>query len=113
MLAPAGLLRASALVLGVTPGLASRADRAAERFQDREAYAAHVLQEQEPEARALEPSGPKPKHVLASVAAVAGAVVIAAASLFRRRLGRAARAAAVPMNALAALHSGHVGEYVA
>jgi multicomponent Na+:H+ antiporter subunit D len=103
MLAPPALLLAGALALGVVPGLAGRAVAAAERFQDRRAYAAAVLEGREVAVQAVEPAVPRTKDVLLSLAALAGAGIVAAGALRRPRI-------VVPGGRY--LHSGHVGDYV-
>jgi multicomponent Na+:H+ antiporter subunit D len=109
------------LVMSVVPGLAQRAEYAADRFRDTSGYAARVLH-----GRPLPPPASLPISIEhASVESLLyglGATVLAAGlalvGLYRRRLpstvsGVAARTIAPPIHVLRVLHSGVVGDYVA
>jgi multicomponent Na+:H+ antiporter subunit D len=103
MLAPPALLLAGALALGVAPGLAARTVQSAERFQGRQAYAAAVLEDRQVAVPSSEPAAPRRNDYLLSLAALAGAGLVAAGALRRPRI-------VIPGGS--ALHSGHVGDYV-
>jgi multicomponent Na+:H+ antiporter subunit D len=114
---PAVLLLAAALALGLAPGLVGGVEEAAERFTDRPAYAAAVLQ------GAVEPApaGPHtPVHlagpaVLAVTSALLG-VGLALAALFPRHLPAGVRtlerAWAPAVAALRGMHSGYIADSV-
>ena len=116
----AATLLAGALALGLAPHLAHGADRAAHRFVDRRASAAEVLDgapATPPPATSPAPS-PSPSMVVYGVAGAAFAVAGAALAIGRTRLPRslrngATRIGAPPLRALRAVHTGHVGDYVA
>ena len=115
---PPVLLLASALAIGLVPDLASWALHAAERFEDREAYAGLVLHGREPQALALQAVGPKWVDVAWSLGATALAVAVGLLAIGRHRLPGLLRRSAVRLDELAltratALQSGHVGDYVA
>jgi multicomponent Na+:H+ antiporter subunit D len=117
MIASAGLLLATALAIGLWPGLSTAAEAAATAFEDREAYVAAVL-EGSAEVPAHHGSGTG-ISVVSGLGFTAGAAGLAAAALFRHRLlpGRLRRAtmrlARPPLAALRAVHSGEVQDYVA
>jgi len=105
---------AAGLVVSVAPGLGQRAEQAAGRFRDRTAYVSVVLHARVESAPrrlpyALEPTSTE------SLAYGAGAVVlalsIAGVGLAGVR-GRGRRFLEPPVDALKALHSGLVGDYV-
>jgi multicomponent Na+:H+ antiporter subunit D len=120
LIGPAVLLLAGAVALGLAPGLAGRVEAAAERFTDRPAYAAAVLQGTTGEA-------PLPAHAaggslavpaaLAVLSALLGAALALAALRARPPAGRLPRAAGRLWTPAAAvlrdLHSGNVGDSVA
>jgi multicomponent Na+:H+ antiporter subunit D len=115
---PPVLLLAAALGLGLVPDLASWAVHAAERFQDRDAYAGLVLHGRPPDPLALRAAGPRWVDVGWSLGASALAVAVALLALWRRRVPGAVRRAALRVDELVlaratALQSGHVGDYVA
>ena len=117
MLVSPALLLASALALGLIPDLSSWALHAAERFEDRAAYAAAVLHDTRPPSATLQHVGATWSDVLLSLGAVAGAFAVAATDLFRERVpaifrSRAQRLRQVALGAATASHSGHVGDYV-
>jgi multicomponent Na+:H+ antiporter subunit D len=107
-------------VVSIVPGLAQRAEYAAERFQDTSGYAAAVLH-----AKAMAPPPSLPRalehtsleSLLYGLAATLFAAALALAGLYRDRLPRAVSAAAgrvlvPPIQVLRGLHSGVVGDYV-
>jgi multicomponent Na+:H+ antiporter subunit D len=120
-----GSLTALTLVLGLcvslVPGLAQRSESGAERFRDRAAYAARVLDgraAEEPRARL---PFAVPHTSLESVGYGFGstglAILLAALGLQRRRLPRPVRKAGArvlgpPIGLLKAAHSGVIGDYV-
>ncbi|MFL5961108.1 MAG: complex I subunit 5 family protein [Gaiellaceae bacterium] len=114
----------TAVVLGiaisVVPGLGQRAAYAADRFRDRNGYAAQVLRNRPP---APPPNLPLTiehtslESLLYSGGATVLALGLAFVGLYRRRLPRtlsvvADRTLAPPIRVLHALHSGVVGDYV-
>ena len=118
MLMPAFGLLAAALALGLVPGLSARAERAAERFQDRAGYAAAVL---DGTAGAPPAGAHAPTHLGPAVAFSALTVMLASALalgvLLRQRAPAAPRLAARRVwhpvaSALRGLHSGQVGDSV-
>jgi multicomponent Na+:H+ antiporter subunit D len=115
MAAPAVLLLALGLGIGLVPGLADRAQSAAGRFQDRHAYTEAVLDARD--SRAI----PPPEHtsdagIWYGLAAAAGAVVLAAGSLSAGRAPTLARDLLRPVKAPVVVarrvHTGHIGDYV-
>jgi multicomponent Na+:H+ antiporter subunit D len=116
---PTVLLAAGALAIGLVPGLVEAFEGAAERFMDGSSYAAAVLRgENAPAIEAASAySAPASAYLYSGVTA-AGALAVAALGLFGHRIqGPAARGATragrgliVPLRAL---HSGHIGDYVA
>jgi multicomponent Na+:H+ antiporter subunit D len=115
--APAVLLLAAALALGLAPGLAGGAEEAAGRFTDRPAYAAAVLQG----AGKPAPAGRHaPVHLAGPAAlAVTSALLglgLALAALFPRRLPAGVRALerawAPAVAALRGVHSGYIADSV-
>jgi multicomponent Na+:H+ antiporter subunit D len=121
LVGPAVLLLAGALALGLAPGLAGRVEAAAERFIDRPAYAAAVLQGTTEEGPAIAHAAGGSLAVpaaLAVLSALLGAALALAALRPRRRpagpLARAAGRVWAPTAAvLRDLHSGNVGDSVA
>jgi multicomponent Na+:H+ antiporter subunit D len=111
LVVPAAALLVAGLGLTFAPRLAGHAEVAARELMNRPALAAQVLRGVEPP-----PSSPAPAHSLPAWtwatggAASAAAVALAALALARRRRPRALLRTA---NALHALHSGVVGDYVA
>jgi multicomponent Na+:H+ antiporter subunit D len=116
--APAVLLLAAALAIGVVPGLAGEVEEAADRFTDRPAYAAAVLQG----ATDPGPTKPHPPGHLAGPAiwTVLSALLglgVALAALLPHRLPARLRAtldrASAPVVAvLRGLHNGHIADSV-
>jgi multicomponent Na+:H+ antiporter subunit D len=119
MLAPAALLLAGALAIGLVPGLAGRVELAAARFADRPAYAAAVLEgASDPgagEAEAHPPGYLAGPAAWAALAAVLG-LALGLWPLLRRRPSGPRRAVArgwaPALAALRRLHSGHIGDSV-
>jgi multicomponent Na+:H+ antiporter subunit D len=100
------------LAVSVVPGLAQRSLAGADRFRDREAYAARVLHAAPSERMprlpyALEP--PSAETAAYSVAAPLLALGLATLALFRRRVPKGILR---PAGVLKAVHSGVIGEYV-
>lgn len=122
MFAPIAVLVAAGLAVGLVPGLEHGAERAAARFVDTPAYAAAVI-DGVPEsvaahADAEESAGFPTAAVVASAITLLLSALIALALLERRRLPvdlvRRLRAVGGPvLNPLRALHSGHIGDYIA
>ena len=121
MLVPAGTLVVLALVAGLIPGARAIVTRFAERFQDRPAYAARVLADEEPPVPRSEERAKR--HApwsglafgLGSALAAAG---LAAVTLFRKRLpwnfGRFIDRALEPVErGVDWLHSGRAPDYIA
>jgi multicomponent Na+:H+ antiporter subunit D len=108
------------LVVGFFPGLQARSEHAADRFMDRQAYAARVLHGKPlpPEPRPPYTVEPATGESLAYAAgAVALALLTAAFGLWRRRLPQALRAGTArllgpPVEVVRAAHSGVIGDYV-
>jgi multicomponent Na+:H+ antiporter subunit D len=117
MVLPAVVLMVAAVVAGLSPGLVGAIEHAAAHFRDHAAYARAVLGGGARFAETV-PSHLEVTDFLYGGASTAGAVAVAAVALFGRR---SARTAPAPMRAgteralaaLRALHSGHVGDYVA
>lgn len=113
MLAAIGILLASALAVGLVPGVGGAAAHAAERLMDGNGYAGQVLA-----GRPLAPLLPEPAAAWTSSGIWLGllstvlAVVVAAAGLWSGRL-RWLSVAEPVMRRLHRVHSGHIGDYVA
>jgi multicomponent Na+:H+ antiporter subunit D len=123
MLAPSVALIVAGLALGLVPGLADVATRAAARFVDGAGYAAAALSGRTAYAYVALP----PVEVwsardltLAAISVVAAAAVallaIGSSGVRSARAGRLRDAATAlvraPLDGLRRLHSGHVGDYV-
>lgn len=110
LLLPAVVLLAAGLALGLLPGIAGRAVRAAQIFSDRRAYVAAVLHAR---ALAARPAPAAPGGSIATLlgdgAEAAGAIAFALLLLSARRLQEALGAATT---VLRRLHRGHVGDQV-
>jgi multicomponent Na+:H+ antiporter subunit D len=119
LLIPVAVLLAGSLALGLVPGLSSKAARAGAVFEDRQGYAAAVLQGKQTPPPPAEPEPASASAVAYGVASGVAAVGLAALALFRRRVvpsGVRRRAAAVfepVVVRFRALQSGHVGDYAA
>jgi multicomponent Na+:H+ antiporter subunit D len=114
--APMLALATAGVLVFVLPGLPESAERSAERFVDRPAYTAAVLEGRTPPL----PAEPPPHRVsfsslLYGVGSVLGAALLAALSLIepRRQLAKLTSRAAPVVGVLRTAHSGHVGDYVA
>jgi multicomponent Na+:H+ antiporter subunit D len=116
---PAALLAIAAFAIGVVPGLVEAFEGAAERFMDGSSYAATVIRGAA--APPIHPgasfSAPASAY-LYSALSLAGALAVAASGLFGHRIRaplarRLTRTGARVIAPLRALHSGHVGDYVA
>jgi multicomponent Na+:H+ antiporter subunit D len=107
-------LALAGLVVGSLTGLAASAVESAHHFVDRAAYATVVL-----DHRALPPVPHETWHTTSSsvawaVVTLVGSFAIGALSLYRARFPRALTTAmARALAPLRAVHSGHVGDYVA
>jgi multicomponent Na+:H+ antiporter subunit D len=114
--APMLALATAGLLVVLLPGLPESAERSAERFIDRPAYTAGVL-----EGRASPLPAKPPSHrvrfssLLYGAGSVLGAALLAALSLIepRRQLTKLTRRAAPVVGVLRTAHSGHVADYVA
>ena len=116
---PGIALLAGALALGLIPGVAEAAHRAAAVFVDRGAYVAAVLHG----AAGAAPHVPAPKppnaaDFLYGALSTIGALGVAAVGLFHERMPRFAprgmsRCAGTLVWRIRLLNSGHVGDYVA
>jgi multicomponent Na+:H+ antiporter subunit D len=116
--APAVLLLAAALAIGLAPGLTEAVQKAGDHFSDRPAYAAAVLEG----AGEHGPAAPHPPPHLAGPALWAlvsglGGLALALAALFPDRLpgdlrGRLARASGPAAASLRGLHAGQIGDSV-
>jgi multicomponent Na+:H+ antiporter subunit D len=118
MIVPAIVLVAAAVAIGLLPHLGNAVENAAMRFQDQPAYTAAVL----PGGRVgvatnatREAAGVTAATIGASLATLAGSVLLAAAALYRRRLPRprwveGLTARANPL--LDGLQSGIVNDYI-
>lgn len=120
MTVPAAVLVAAGLALGFIPQLGAHTEQTAKRFEDRPAYALMVLH---PGAAPSAPVASAQPHVhlgnyLFGIGSTLGAIGLALLALFHRRLPDrlwlvTGRIAGPPLAGLRALHSGHVGDYVA
>ena len=119
MFVPAVLLALAALAVGVVPGLVEAFEGAAVQFMNGSSYAGTVLQggNAPPIEAGQAYSAAASAYVYSAIGAL-GAVIVAAAMLFghraprsaSRRLSRVGERAVAPLRAL---HSGHIGDYVA
>lgn len=113
-LPPAALL-ALGLGLGLVPGLAGDAQSAAARFVDQGGYIGNVLFGRRLALGPVRAVPPSTASVAYGLASSAGAVLVAAAGLWRQRLPgavrRAGRSLAPAVHGLRRLQSGHVGDY--
>jgi multicomponent Na+:H+ antiporter subunit D len=119
MFIPALALLAAGLGVGLSSRVLTGTEAAAEIFVDRVAYADTVLSGvPHPVPKPPPPHGLKPSEVVLGVASVAGTFALAALALGRRLVPERWRDLtwAGPgrvVDGLRALHSGHVGDYVA
>jgi multicomponent Na+:H+ antiporter subunit D len=117
MLLTAAALGAAAMVVSVAPGLSDAIQQAAGHFADRHAYADAVLHGTDSYS-SIHPEPLKAIDFVWGALSLALALGLAAVSLFGRSLLEAVpatlrRAGGTSMEGLRALHSGHVGDYVA
>jgi multicomponent Na+:H+ antiporter subunit D len=117
MLVPAIALTLAALAVGFFPGLDHAIQEAAGRFADSHAYREAVLEGSSVSHR-VETQGLKPVDYLYATLSLLLALAVAGVSLFGHRLGLGApgpvrRAGDRFQRGLGAIHSGHVGDYVA
>lgn len=117
MLAPAIALTLAAVAVSFFPGLDHAIQQAAARFTDSRAYGQAVLQGSA-HFPPIEPTSLKPVDYLWAALALLLALTIAGLSLFGGRLGlevpsQLSDAGDRFQQALGAIHSGHVGDYIA
>jgi multicomponent Na+:H+ antiporter subunit D len=105
---PAVVLMVAGAGLSLIGGAHAWFEHAAERMSDRTEYAGHVLHGAPLSFPPVFPSGPHASSYAFAVAAVLGALGVAAAGWFRQAGPLLERVD----NALHAVHSGHVGDYV-
>ena len=119
MFIPTVLLVAGALAIGLIPGLAEAFEGAAAQFANGSSYAEAVMRGADaPAIEAAAPYSAPASAYLYSAMTLIGAVAVAALGLFGNRiqgslargLTRAGDAVVAPLRAL---HSGHIGDYVA
>jgi multicomponent Na+:H+ antiporter subunit D len=118
MLVVPAVLLAGAIVIGLIPGAVPGIERAASHFGDHAAYIGWVLHGGKPGFAPVSTSHVQVYDYLYAAAAVGGALALAALALFghslRRRLpALAVRPVVAAVGALRALHSGHIGDYIA
>ena len=116
-LSAAALLGAS-LAAGLVPDLSVRLEPAAELFLDRRAYADLVLRGVTPDEVPLPPGAPLTEGAVTGVIAALAAAVAAGMGLWHSKLpasirGGISRSLGPAFRGVRALHSGHVGDYVA
>jgi multicomponent Na+:H+ antiporter subunit D len=119
MFATTVALVVAALTIGVIPGTTDAAQSAAQRFVDGPSYASTVIDGAAPSTiDSLPPYSPPLHAYIYATLTLVAAIGFAALALFghrlrapgARRLERLGRRAIDPLHAL---HSGHVGDYVA
>ncbi|HYY06825.1 MAG TPA: NADH-quinone oxidoreductase subunit D, partial [Candidatus Limnocylindria bacterium] len=113
---PAVALAAASIAIGVIPGIDDAATAAADRFVDQPTYAREVMSSHRVAVPSV--SAPPLRAIDWPLGAVSvlGGVGVAAIALRRSRsrgLATAADRLGRPFIAVRALHSGHVGDYVA
>jgi multicomponent Na+:H+ antiporter subunit D len=119
MFVPTVALIAAALAIGLIPGMADGAQSAAERFTDGPSYAHAVIEGTAPASLPSPPSYAVPGHAyLYAAITFAASIGFAAIGLFGRRSSNASarsleRLGSRMLASLRALHSGHIGDYVA
>jgi multicomponent Na+:H+ antiporter subunit D len=120
MIAPAVVLIAGALVIGVLPGLAGHVLSGAVTFEQHHLYERKVLGVSSPIARPPSVQGPVGATLSSSVIGLVGAVCAIAIALFalfkdrlRSKLLLGGSLGARAVGGLRTLHSGQVGDYVA
>lgn len=118
MFASAGVLIVAGLLVGAMPGAIADAQRSAQAFADRAAYAAAVFGRPVPPREPLEYLHPGTIEVILALLTALAALGLGAVLLERLRLPftipRALqRAAGTSLERLRRQHSGQVGDYVA
>jgi multicomponent Na+:H+ antiporter subunit D len=118
MLGPIVALLAGGLLLGVLPAVPQAFAGAADHFLDRAGYLGAALGVPAHPAPPSHPSGWTTSGVVLGIVSALLAVLLAAAALFRHRIplpasGPAVRPLTAAVARLRALHSGHIGDYVA
>jgi multicomponent Na+:H+ antiporter subunit D len=117
MLLPTAALALAGIGISLVPGLEHHAEAAAHRFQDTPAYVQAVLsgKQQAPPVDNFDLLKLPAASVIWGVVSLVGALLLAAAALYRRRftgLVRALRPTQPAFTALKTLHSGAIGDYV-
>ncbi len=118
MLLVPGVLLAAAIVIGLIPGAVPGIEVAASHFRDQGSYIGWVLHSAPPHFPPAATSHVEGFDYAYGAAAAAGALAVAALSLFGGRLlalvpKPVLRPVLVGVNGLRALHSGHIGDYIA
>jgi multicomponent Na+:H+ antiporter subunit D len=117
LLVPA-LLLAAAIVIGLIPGAVPGIEVAASHFRDQGSYIGWVLHSGPPHFPYAATSHVEGFDYAYGAAAAAGAVAVAALALFGGRLlsllpKPVVRPVLLGVDGLRALHSGHIGDYIA
>ena len=117
LLVPA-LLLTGAIVIGLIPGAVPGIEVAASHFRDQVSYIGWVLHGGAPHFARAATSHVEGFDYAYGAGATAGALAVAALSLFGGRLlalvpKAVMRPVLVGVNGLRALHSGHIGDYIA
>jgi multicomponent Na+:H+ antiporter subunit D len=118
MVAPMVFLLVGGAAVGLWRATVEPAGAAADFFVDRASYAGLVLEDARPAPPGPPPHAPATPSYLYGLLSAAGAVGCAGVALFRHKLSKGFRQRVFrvfdpPIDALRALHSGHVGDYVA
>ncbi|MFL5928216.1 MAG: complex I subunit 5 family protein, partial [Gaiellaceae bacterium] len=107
-------LAVAGLAAGALTGFAARAVEAAHQFVDRESYARVVLDHRPPTPAPPEVWHTTTTSIVWAMVTLVGSFAVGYASLYRRRLPRRVAAAlAAGLAPLRAVHSGHIGDYIA
>jgi len=108
------LLAVAGLLCGAWTGLATRAVEAAHTFTDRLGYAAAVLDHRVPPPPAPETWHTTTSSIVWAVVTLVGSLTIGFGSVYRNRWPESmTRALDTAYGPIRAIHSGHVGDYVA
>jgi multicomponent Na+:H+ antiporter subunit D len=114
MLATTLLLALAGLLCGAWTGLATRAVEAAHTFTDRAAYAAAVLQHRTTPVPPPESWHTTTSSIVWSIVTLGAAIAVGFGSVYRNRMPEAVtRTLTAAYAPLRAVHSGHIGDYVA
>jgi multicomponent Na+:H+ antiporter subunit D len=114
MVAMATVLALAGLAIGALTGFAAHVQEAAHMFVDRAGYAGHVLDQRLPPPPEPESWRTTTQSVVWAVVTVCGSFAVGYASLYRDRLPSGVSSAlARVLQPLRAVHSGHIGDYVA